>query len=500
MLLLPYLTTGYYNDDNLNSMVRGYVGLHGLTLFGFIRSEITMWITHSGRFFPLANYCYYLWYYLPNLATYRWGQVLLTALDLFLFVTLLRRLGLEKGRAWLVGAIIPVLFQIRNFHDPITSYMGMLQLSFLLGTCSALLLVRYLRRGGTTALAASIFIFLVQVLIYEPGFVFLPVLFLVAHTEGNRNPAARTPERNPVQRRRALLSLVAITAIYAVGVGFLRYHFGTSYGGTRTGLQFRSIWAFICQTSAALPLVYSFLGKGGLYRVQDLWGAEFISWWTPAIGIASALLFHRMLHVPDQDGTPPKLFSRLGWILLLMPSLMIALSARYALEVNRPGTGYLPVFFAYFGMALLASEFALRWIGKGTGSEARRWKAATALAVFAVFAFNGNRIAAREMNQERMEHRLVVQAALEAGLFSGLPENAVLLHDETAGWLIPDFVYQYAHRKVTLVYREPKLPLPADSVGDYYLRVEESPDGTGSVVLGRIDPTREFREIRALRE
>ena len=172
---------------------------------------------------------------------------------------------------------------------------------------------------------------------------------------------------------------------------------------------------------------------------------------------------------------------------LLLPSFMIALSGRYQQEVNRPGLGYLPVYFAYFGMALLISEGLISWIRKGADRLVRMRMAALLAAVVAVFSFNGNRIAAREMNRQRMGHRLLIQDGMQAGLFAEVPKDAVIVHEEDSGWMIPECVYQYAGKSLSLVYHDPKRPtdvrtnpLPEHA---YHLRAQESEDGSGRVSL-----------------
>jgi hypothetical protein len=492
VLLVPYLATGYYFDDVANSVLRGYLALNGLTLGDFVRTEMLKWLTGLGRLFPLGSYIYYVWYALPSLAVYRWVQVGLTALDLAVFVGFIRQLGMPKRRAWLTGAIVPLLFQIRNFHDPITSYTFLLQLSFLFGIGAASLLVHYLRSGSRVALALGLVSYLALLLLYEPGFVLIPLIFLAGLAER----AGPSPQR----KRYAFALFALLTAAYGAAALFVRYYYGSNYSGMHGGLRLWGLWAFVCQSSAALPLIYEFFGKAGLFRIGDLWGAGFVRWQTPVLGLFAAWVFHALLRESAREPSSPPIFLRLGWLLWLLPSLLVALSERYQMEVNRPGLGYLPVYFAYFGVALLAADFVPRWVERGrwparlSRVESRRQLAAGVFAVLAVFAFNGNRLAARELNHQRMEHRLVIQAALEAGLFAELPENATVLFDETSGWLSPEFVAQYAHRRVTFLYREPGEPirtLRPSSPAPYYLRAEDHPDGSGWVLLGRVDETRE---------
>ena len=115
-------------------------------------------------------------------------------------------------------------------------------------------------------------------------------------------------------------------------------------------------------------------------------------------------------------------------------------------------------------------------------------KAAVLAAIVTVFTFNGNRIAAREMNRQDMGHRLLIQEALQAGLFSGLPENAVVVFEENTRWLtIPECVYQYAGKNPMMVFHDPKRPtdalknpLPEHA---YSLKAEQSEEGSGRVSL-----------------
>jgi hypothetical protein len=94
------------------------------------------------------------------------------------------------------------------------------------------------------------------------------------------------------------------------------------------------------------------------------------------------------------------------------------------------------------------------------------------------FVFNCNRISARELNRERMGHRLQIQAALEAGLLQEVPADAVVEHSDVAEWLIPACTEQYAHRQVRWEYRDPS---SARASGAFRLQV----DASGGVSLQR---------------
>jgi hypothetical protein len=330
---------------------------------------------------------------------------------------------------------------------------------------------------------------------YEPGLILVPLAFLAWIREGSR--------QGPRRRWAAFAGYAAVSLGYVAAAAFVRHRYGANYSGTQGGFSRWALWAFVCQSSAALPLIYEFFGKAGLFHLPDLWGPGFVAWQTPVLALFAAWGFHALLAGVTDEPSAPSIFRPIGWFLWLAPSLLIAASSRYQLEVDRPGLGYLPVFFAYFGVALLLGDFVPRWVARGRRPESRRWKAALVLAALTVFGFNGNRLAARALNHQRMEHREVIRVALEAGLFSELPENATVLFDETSGWLSPEFVIQYAHRRVTLVYREHgREPgqKPGKRLSDllnpgasppYYLRAEDHPDGSGWVMLGRVDEDRE---------
>jgi hypothetical protein len=134
-ILFPYLQTGYYGDDMLNSLTPGALALERQSSLSVALSTARSWIVGSGRLYPLsALIAVPAWNFLfAHLIVYRICAVLLILSNLWIFSATLRRLGVDTRIATLAAIGATGLFQIRNYHDPITSYALLLQILFLMG-------------------------------------------------------------------------------------------------------------------------------------------------------------------------------------------------------------------------------------------------------------------------------------------------------------------------------------------------------------------------------
>jgi hypothetical protein len=101
--LLPMLASGFYGDDEANSLVTAkLLAMKGQTLPGLILSDTLAWVTRVGRFFPLAGYGrVLLWVVDGNPLTYKLILMAVVLLDAALLYALVRRMsgfGADRSR------------------------------------------------------------------------------------------------------------------------------------------------------------------------------------------------------------------------------------------------------------------------------------------------------------------------------------------------------------------------------------------------------------------
>ena len=351
-VLSPYLTTGYYQDDSINSLLPAILARQHQTIGQFIGASIKHWSLEEARFFPLTlTVSYSLWYWVRDLTAYRLLQVGAVLTNLLLFMSLIRAFGGERKLARLSGLLTLGLFQLRDFHDPITSYALIMQAVTGLGMTSLLLLRRYRITGRGWMLAGSLAAYAALLLYYEAGFAFIPLLFMTGWWNREGTPLA-TP--------RGRWSFILLTGGYFSLAALLRLSGQGVYTGTRISLTGKALWTFFCQLSAALPLTYPFFGKSGIFPPRILISPDFYHAMAGAILLAGYLLARRILDQPREakfgaSGLGPEL-QIIAWTLVLAPCAMIAVSQKYQNLVGRPGIGYLPVYLSYFGIALLLGQ------------------------------------------------------------------------------------------------------------------------------------------------
>ena len=90
--LIPLLQSGYFNDDVLNSQVRGIINLDNWSLLDFTTHYFKGWIANQGRFYPLAWYLYVVFYYIDSLFIYKVCILVFICIDIIVFSAFLKRL------------------------------------------------------------------------------------------------------------------------------------------------------------------------------------------------------------------------------------------------------------------------------------------------------------------------------------------------------------------------------------------------------------------------
>jgi hypothetical protein len=505
LLLTPYLRAGYYRDDMLNSLFRGHLLVTGGSFWTWVQGQVANWFG-EGRVFPLAQLAGYgWWYFFPRHGDGRVLHVALTLANVALFALLLARLGAGRRLVLLSALFAPAIFQVRDYHDPITSYPPLLQLAFGFGMAGLLFQVR--PRGARVAGTAA---YALALLTYEVALVFLPLALAVAWARAR----GRGLRERLADSARRIAGPLAVTAAYFAAVAALKlWHVAPgTYSGTRLALKGKSALAYLWQFSGAVPLSYPVFGRSGIYTGNTLLEPPWISFKTAALIAGLAALVYAVLRLPTTDRTKDRrargAILGVGLVLAFVPPLFVALSARYQQEIGRPGHAYLPVYFSYFGLALL--------IARALARRATAWGRASLTLVSAAVAtglalgFTTNGLAVEKMNREWKYPRLALEKALRAGLVQDLPEGAVLLFGrEYHYYFTSESVQAITGRKLRVTHydhwwAEKRLAggrhrvKPAEL--EYLVRFEADREGRGYVILARlesVDWDAEFRKVRA---
>ena len=142
--LSPYTGNGFWNDDAVNSSIRGELGRARVSLPYFSWQIAKGWFT-AGRFFPLGLFqAYFSHYFMPDLGTFRMMHVLSVVVHILAFSGLLRKLRVSWSLIGLWLICLMGTFQVRDWHDPIASYGFLLQTQGILLVCALFGILRWM--------------------------------------------------------------------------------------------------------------------------------------------------------------------------------------------------------------------------------------------------------------------------------------------------------------------------------------------------------------------
>ena len=425
-IVLQTSLNGSFNwDDAFFSVEAQAMRVSGTPILPRVRQEITEYIK-IGRINPFATFHLLLFYLIPDAFAYKLLLMLLTLLSGYLFYRFLRLWGMDDRPALTALLIVPLCFQLRLYHDPLNSYYGLMQVMFCELTGSLILFIRRMREGKKSSLVFSLILFTMGLMSYEMFFP-LTVLFLIPALDQEKKPAAAL--------RRVLPYILTAVILFGPSM-LLRTNITeeTAYSGTTFGLDIPAILRTLgCQLGAAFPLSYRIAGNdAALFGKMIPWNSifntsvsSFISSirWQDLIGCAVLLvLINGHIREERKFSGYRALFGLLLWVL---PALVISLSRKYQEELL-PGKAYIPVFFSYFGAALLISECAALF-GRAVSPKAIRLFLSGAGCALFLLGMQDDRRINDMLNQIFFYPRRAGEAALQAGILGETGDDSLVI-------------------------------------------------------------------------
>ena len=418
--LQPALSGGFNWDDAFFSVEAQAMRISGESIFRRVWREIVDYV-RIGRINPFATFHFLVFYFIPDAFAYKLMLVLLTILDGFLFYRFLSFWGADHRPALAALLIVPLCFQLRLYHDPLNSYYGLMQVMLceLLGSLN--LFLRWLREKRPVQLVFSLLLFAMGLMSYEMFFP-LTALFLLP---------ALTSEKKLFPALRKTLPHI-ILAVFLFGLSMLlrrNITEATAYNGTTFALDLKAILtALSYQLRAAFPLSYRLSGyDAALFGKRIPWDAVFnISLRQWITGIRWEDLIACLILAAVVNGAPDRESGKFSWmkvlfalLLWVLPGTVISLSEKYQHDLY-PGVAYIPVFFSYFGAALLLYEFCAL-LGKVFRPRMLRPALTGAACAVLLITLRDNREISLRLNDIFLYPRAAGEAALQAGI---LDENA----------------------------------------------------------------------------
>jgi hypothetical protein len=364
LALVPVLRTPHVSDDVVNYSI-GW--LSGEDFARAAYEEVRQFALSAGRVFVLAaglkNVVFSAF---DGLAAYKLFLVatnIACAAALFLYA---RVVGASRVLAVIALLALPLLFQLRDFHDPLVSFNGMLQISAALVFISLALHARWHRTRDGRFLLGAWLAFVADLFLYEVAAI-AAVLVLAqdrALGAGGRG------------RYRAGIVFMATVVAYAGVVAAMRW-IGAHYFGMGHSLYNAAfspagaMMTFAKQMLAVVPFSYVLLrpgdGNWGIHALPDPapWPAYWHFYVALVLFIALDWIAMRLALRRDERAEPlePQVngivcsangVRALAWVaagLMLLPAILLSFIGRYQ-NTFAAGNGYVFVYYQELGAAL----------------------------------------------------------------------------------------------------------------------------------------------------
>jgi hypothetical protein len=510
IVLLPVARTAFWGDDAANAYTTGYLRWGGKAWWPFFWASNQAQVRVFGRPMPLGVLqTYGLFDVLHSRLAYKLLLITLTLLASALLALVARRLGATPARAALISALPAVVWQLHLLHDPLMSYVGLMQMLVIYAAASMLVFSRWLERGGWWRAVIVVLLTICGCVTYESGYLLPLVLVFVAWRQ-----------RGCRVRRAILLAwpglVVAGCFILLAAVLGLGLSSASGYHPSHDPGTIVSSWVKV--VTSGLPVI-GWATAGGPRTLAA------VSWRGPIeTGVITAVLLVPLLVAAARSSAEPRPAPRRGWIalagiaatLMLTPSLLTALAPQYQ-SLLTWGWGYLPMFFAGLGWSVLGALAITGLLRKLNGRPRMTVIACVALALLA-----GSAVTANAQENERVatymapvaRSRALVESSFTHGVLATVPTFSTVL------WYVPDvaipvgtwvpgafnmeaWTREFVNRPLTMRLVFPSAPSPvlcADASGSptrcrllrtptFWLRTAES-GTTGFVSLTQVNVRR----------
>jgi hypothetical protein len=349
VVLLPVLSTAFWEDDAANSYIVGYLRFIGRHFWPFVWTSNKLQVDHFGRPMPLGVLqTYGVFELIHDRFVYKLLLIALTLLASWMLALVLRRMGLPAAFCALAALLPAAVWQLHLLHDPLVSYVGLVQ-TITIYTCgSALALLSWLRRGGHWRLAVVALLTACSCVTYEAGYLLPSALVLVAWHE-----------RRCSLRRALVLSLpgTGVAAAFLATAVALQHSLPKTSGYSAAFTSPSAIataWAKIITSGLPVSGWLVHPGPGDTPPTTSLGP------WLIAVVVA-IVLFLVLTSLRRSSATAWTRNRRsvltvvgIAAVIILTPSALTAVSPQYQQQLVW-GWGYLPMFLAGLGWATLAA-------------------------------------------------------------------------------------------------------------------------------------------------
>jgi hypothetical protein len=424
----------YADDDLVTSLSKGEYFINGITVKSFLQLLHTQlaYQLSLGRIM-IGSFPTSIAMSLFNIVQYRIYVLILICVNIWLFGKCVYQWTASYKIKWFSMLLSSLFFQIHyNFHHPILSYYGGMQILFIILFSSLYFFWKYCTENKRRWLAISGLLFFWGLIYYEVAYVFLPIFILLAYlaTKDFKKTAIYSIGHLALFGALTIANLVNKTSIAQGG-----------YSGTTINLDIPVIAnATIKQMSATIPLSNFLANNWTHYRtlVPELFRSITLG------DILTVILFLISLFLISRTTEPNFKMNKnntfilcvLGFLMVSLPSGLMGLSARYQNEI-RWGAGHIPVYIQYFGLILLlVAVYALfrEGVRKVDTKKYIIRSFNTLIVVLSIIILLINQQYGRAQmetyDSAMYDKVLALQYSLEDGVIGGISENDLIINTQ----------------------------------------------------------------------
>ncbi|MBA2652458.1 MAG: hypothetical protein H0U73_09370 [Tatlockia sp.] len=344
LLLIPFATNGMWYDDAIYVQTWDLLQRFHLKLGFFSLNMVKLWLYGNSRlllsFFPIYGFFYL---FKGNTEISRLVDISFVLINIATVIYLLRLVRIPWRSIGCFVLILISLFQIRPCYDPIASYAVLFKLLAFAITISLILLVKWQQTGRTSYLAISNLIILISLFCYELNILYYPIAVVTILTA----PYAK--------RLKNLLITILPLVLYITCVCLIRSYNTNLYPGTTFGSLRGMPITYLKQLVGSFPGSFYLMYGHNDYHFSVLIKALISSKIAWLIAALSLLCSYFIVGFQTNEKSHPEVSKGLiatALVFVVLTPFLIAFSLKYQLELMW-GLPYLPVYYQYFGLALL---------------------------------------------------------------------------------------------------------------------------------------------------
>lgn len=423
------LDSPYYADDIYNSCIRGNVSESGLSIWAFVVRDMGGWI-QGGRFFPIAEVQYLVFYFLTDVVAYKCFLILYTILDIWLLGVSIYKSShstFARNAGMLIAGLLMPVYAYDGVN-PMNMFGGLMQTVVLFGLVAISFELQYFEKRQKKWLWMSGFCVACSMMTYEVGYVFPIAVFVIAFLKcKSKRELFLTQIPNFVFAGGTAMCTLVIKLVYR----------NTAYEGIMVRFDVGKMWeAFKVQFFGAIPFVswrkaqkpaYLFEHIGECY--QNTSAVTIITLVILLVFIVATIFLTKSTEDRKECRKSALTIGLCGILLWGIPSVLIALPQKYQESLKQQQLPYLPFFMELFGIAMMITGLIL-WIKK---TKIFRIILNILLIMYTLAVVPIYRYSATQSNEANkllyQDLRGTLVEATETGMFNDVEQDAIIVLD-----------------------------------------------------------------------